>query len=107
MKYSILVFSFFVSCFGFAQTQSIDLAVTQKGFEPKQIDVLPGTDVVLNVTRKTDVTCATKIQIPSLKIVKDLPLNQTVTIAIGKVKKGEIRFGCQEHMMESGVISVR
>ena len=100
---SILLFS--LQSFG--QIQKIDLNVTQKGFEPKQIDVKPGSDVTLSITRKTEMTCATKILIPSLKITKDLPLNQPVTIALGKVKKGEIRFGCQEQMMESGVISVR
>ena len=87
--------------------QKIDLSVTEKGFEPKSVNVTPDTDVVLNVTRKTETTCATKIQIPSLKIVKDLPLNQSVLIALGRLKKGEIRFGCQENLMESGVISVR
>ncbi len=106
MKKIILCLSF-LSQVVFAESQKIDIEVNQKGFEPKQINVKPGSDVTLNIVRKTEMTCATKIQIPSLQVSQDLPLNRPVTIALGKLKKGEIRFGCQEQMMESGVISVK
>jgi plastocyanin domain-containing protein len=87
--------------------QTVDLVVTEKGFEPSTIDVKPGEPVVLKVTRKTDSTCSTKIQIPAKKIKKDLPLNKTVTIEIGSLEKGEIRFGCGMNMMEGGKIFVK
>lgn len=86
--------------------QVMNLKVTEKGFEPSSVDVKPNEDVVLQVTRTTDSTCATKIQIPSKKIKKDLPLNETVSINIGKLEKGEIRFGCGMNMMEGGKIHV-
>jgi plastocyanin domain-containing protein len=85
----------------------VNLSVTDKGFEPNKIDVAPDQNVILNITRKTNETCATKIQIPSLKIKKDLPLNKMVSIDLGKLKKGEIRFGCGMNMMESGIIDVK
>ena len=88
-------------------SQNIEITVTDKGFEPKSVDVKPGTDVTLQVTRKSELTCATQIQVPSKKILKELPLNKTVTIDLGVVKKGEIRFGCSENMMESAKIVVR
>lgn len=84
----------------------VQLAVTESGFEPKSIDVKPGSDVVLEVTRKTDVTCSTQIQIPAKKIKKDLPLNKPVTIALGRLEKGEIRFACGMDM-DSGQILVK
>lgn len=87
--------------------QTIDLLVTEQGFEPKSIDVAPGSEVTLKVTRKTDSTCATQVQVPSKKIKVPLPLNQTVTIALGKLEKGEIRFGCGMNMMEQGRIVIR
>ena len=86
--------------------QKVTISVTDKGFEPKSVDVKPGTDVILEVTRKSESTCATKIQIPSQKVLRDLPMNQMVSIALGVVKKGEIRFGCAENMMESAKIVV-
>lgn len=86
--------------------QDIELSVTEKGFEPNQINVKPGELVTLKVTRKTDSTCATAIQIPSKKIKKDLPLNKTVSIDLGKLDKGEIRFACGMDMV-TGIILVK
>lgn len=89
------------------QKITVDLAVTESGFEPKSIDVKPGSDLVLNVTRKTDVTCAKQIQVPSKNVKIDLPLNKPVAVALGKLEKGEIKFGCGMSMMESGKILVK
>jgi plastocyanin domain-containing protein len=84
--------------------QVIELQVTEKGFEPNQIDVKPGTDVTLKVTRKTDSTCATAISIPSLKVKKDLPLNKSVSVDLGKLDKGEVRFACGMDMVSGHII---
>lgn len=89
------------------KSQNIDLAVTENGFEPNAINVKPGASVTLKVTRKTDSTCATQIQVPSKNIKKDLPLNKTVSIDLGKLEKGEIRFGCGMSMMVGGQINVK
>ena len=86
--------------------QIVDLSVTEKGFEPNTVNVGPGKSVVLKITRKTDSTCATQVQIPSKKIKKDLPLNKVVSIDLGKLEKGEIRFGCGMNMMQGGMIHV-
>ncbi len=85
----------------------IDLQVTEKGFVPNKIDVATDKPVELKITRKTDNTCSTSIQIPALKLKKDLPLNKTVTVILGKLTKGEIRFGCGMNMMDSGIIYVK
>lgn len=85
---------------------TVNLSVTEKGFDPSSIDVGTDKNIVLSVTRKTDSTCATEIQIPSKKIKKSLPLNEPVSINLGKLKKGEIRFACGMDM-EKGIINVR
>ncbi len=90
----------------FTQPQVIEVQVTEKGFVPNAIKVDAGQLIVLNITRKTDLTCSTQIQIPALKIKKDLPLNQVVRIEIGKLKNGEVKFGCGMNMMEGGIINV-
>lgn len=89
--------------FAHAKDQVVDLQVTEKGFEPSSVDVKPGVPVVLKVTRKTDSTCATQIKIQSKNIKKDLPLNKPVTIALGKLDKGEIRFGCGMDMITGNI----
>lgn len=108
MKLFLTVFAFLVMSASFAseKLQIINLTVTEKGFEPNTINIKPGTNLELKITRKTDSTCATQVQVPSRNIKKDLPLNKTVSIEIGKVEKGEIKFGCGMNMV-SGVIFVK
>lgn len=93
---------------GFAadNIQNIDLQVTEKGFVPNKIDVKAGSHVVLKVTRKTDDTCATHIAIKDKKIKKELPLNKEVSVDVGVLKKGEIRFACGMDMV-TGLIVVK
>ena len=93
---SIVVMIFAFSGFTKAEqsTQSIKVQVTEKGFEPSEIKVKSGSHVVLKVTRKTDSTCATQILLKEKKIKKELPLNQEVTVDVGVVSKGDIRFAC-------------
>jgi plastocyanin domain-containing protein len=87
--------------------QKIAVEVTEKGFVPSSIDVKPGSNVTLVVTRKTENTCATNIQVPSKKIkTTPLPLNQPVEVALGELISGEIKFGCGMNMMDSGKIVV-
>ena len=86
--------------------QSISLQVTEKGFVPNKIDVKAGSHVILKVTRKTDDTCATQIAIKDKKIKKELPLNKEVSIDVGVLKKGEVRFACGMDMI-TGLIVVK
>ena len=89
------------------QPQTIEIKVTENGFEPSSIDVRPNVPVILEVKRETDDTCATEIQIPEKKIKRKLPLNKVVAINLGALKQGEIRFGCGMKMMAKGMIFVK
>lgn len=87
-----------------AVQQIVQLSVTEKGFEPDKIIVKPGTHVILNITRKTDSTCATQIKISEKKIKKDLPLNKVVTLDIGTLEKGKIKFACGMDMISGFIV---
>lgn len=108
MKLVLTVFALLIMNTSFASQKLliINLTVTEKGFEPNTINVKPGTNLELKITRKTDSTCATQVQVASRNIKKDLPLNKTVSIDIGKVEKGEIKFGCGMNMV-TGIIFVK
>lgn len=80
------------------------LTVTDKGYEPSTIKVKKNTPFVIKITRKTDSTCATELVIPSQKIKVDLPLNKEVVVNVGKLEKGEVKFGCAMEMMIGGVM---
>ncbi len=84
--------------------QIIEVQVTENGFEPSQIEVKPDTPVVLKVTRKTDNTCATEIKMKEKKIKKALPLNEAVSVDLGKLKKGDHKFSCGMDMLSGQLI---
>jgi len=79
--------------------RTIDLAVTNKGFEPEQVEVKKGEPLHLVVTRKTDATCATEIVIADMGIKKELPLNKAVAIDFTPQKSGRIRYACGMDMI--------
>lgn len=83
----------------------VELRVTENGFEPSEIKLKAGTHVVLNVTRKTDVTCATQIKIKEKNINAELPLNRAVKVDLGILKKGDVRFACGMDMISGHVIA--
>lgn len=92
------------SAFAAAKDQVIEIQVTEKGFEPESVNVKAGEPVTLKVTRKTDSTCAKQIKVQPKNVKKDLPLNETITIALGKLEKGEIRFACGMDMATGQII---
>lgn len=103
----ILIFSVLtVSASDKTNKQVVSLSVTEKGFEPDQINVKPGTHVILKVTRKTNATCAMQIKISEKKIKKDLPLNQEVSVDVGILQKGKITFACGMDMI-TGYINIK
>ena len=82
----------------------VELAVTEKGFEPEEVQATKGVPLTLVVTRKTDATCAKEIVIADQNIRKDLPLNQTVEVTFTPADTGEVRFVCGMDMISGRVI---
>lgn len=88
------------------QARTIELSVTDRGFEPSPVNVKANEPLKLVVTRKTDDTCATDIVIKDYGIQKALPLNQPVTIEFTPTKSGELKYGCAMGQMVGGVLLV-
>jgi plastocyanin domain-containing protein len=86
--------------------RTVDLAVTEKGFEPDKVEVKRGEPVHLVVTRKTDATCAKELVIRDQGIRKELPLNQPVSIEFTPQRAGEIKYACGMGML-AGVLVVQ
>jgi plastocyanin domain-containing protein len=85
------------------ESQVIEIKITEEGFEPSNLEVPANVPVTLKVTRTTDNTCATDIKIKDKKIEKKLPLNETVSIDLGKVKKGKLGFACGMNMLKGEI----
>ena len=89
-----------------AVVKTIQMSVTDKGFEPALVKVKKGEPVTLVITRKTDKTCATEIVIDEEKISTKLPLNKAVTVSFTPKKAGDMKYGCAMGKMIGGVLKV-
>ena len=87
----------------------VEIAVTEKGFEPGEVTVPAGKPVTIVFDRKTDATCAKQIVVDTgdgKKIQKELPLNTPVEIATTFPKAGKLGYACAMDMMK-GTITVQ
>ncbi|MCY1042580.1 cupredoxin domain-containing protein [Corallococcus sp. bb12-1] len=84
----------------------VELAVTEKGYEPSPVQLKKGEPVKLVVTRRTDMTCATELVMDEYKIDTKLPLNTPVEIAFTPSQSGTLRYGCAMGKMIAGTFVV-
>lgn len=82
-----------------APAKTVELSVTEDGFEPANAKVKVGERVQLVVTRKTEKTCATELVMADYNIKVALPLNKAVTIPLEPKKTGVIKYGCGMNMI--------
>jgi plastocyanin domain-containing protein len=87
-------------------TPVYNMTITEKGYEPNTLKVKADTPFVIKIKRTTNATCAREITIPSQKLKVDLPLNKEVEVKVGKLAKGDVKFGCAMDMMIGGVMNV-
>jgi plastocyanin domain-containing protein len=85
---------------------TVDMKVTQNGYEPSPLILKKGEPVTLNITRTTEKTCATEIIIKEHGINTDLPLNETVQVTFTPEQTGELKYGCAMGQMISGVFYI-
>lgn len=86
----------------------IEIAATERGFEPAAITVPHGRSVVLRFTRTSDKTCATDVVIDhdGQHVIQDLPLNKPIAIPLVFAQPGTITYTCGMAMFH-GTITVQ
>jgi len=87
--------------------QTVQMKVTDKGFEPATVTVKKGEPVTLVITRTTEQTCATDIVIDDYGINTKLPLNKAVTVTFTPKTAGDLKYGCAMGKMIGGVLKVQ
>ena len=85
--------------------EKLEIAITDKGFEPDKVEVKKGQPVELVFTRKTDQTCIKEVVLDtgSSKIQKPLPLNKAVSIKTKFTKAGDLKYACNMNMFSGTV----
>ncbi|CAN5916188.1 hypothetical protein BH11MYX3_BH11MYX3_11880 [soil metagenome] len=86
----------------------IGIQVTKRGFEPAEISVPARAPVTLVFTRKTESTCTKSVVLKlddGKQIVRELPLDKPVEIAVTFPRAGKLGYACSMDMTK-GVIVV-
>lgn len=86
------------------QARHVKLGVTEAGFEPSEISAKAGEQLVLDITRVTEETCATAIVIPSQKVKVELPLNKEVQVPVAAGPAGRVAFACPMNMITGAIV---
>jgi len=89
-----------------APARTVELKVTEQGFEPDKVQLKQGEPVRFRVTRVTENTCATDILVAGTDIKVKLPMNEPQEFDYTPEKAGTVKFGCAMGMMVSGVMVV-
>ena len=89
---------------GAPDVQEAMIVVGDTSFEPSRLTLRAGVPARLTFTRTSDKTCATSVVVPSLKVKKELPLNQPVTIEFTSGQAGEIAFACGMNMLRGTIV---
>lgn len=87
-----------------AGPKEIQVAITDMGFEPKEVVIKKGQAAVLVMTRKSDNTCATEAVFAETGKKYDLPLNQAVRIDLTGVSPGTLHYACGMDMEKGTVV---
>jgi plastocyanin domain-containing protein len=90
---------------GASGPSEIQVAVTDSGFEPKNVTVKKGQAAVLVITRKSQNTCATEAIFTETGKKYDLPLNQAVRIDLTGASPGTLHYACGMDM-EHGTVTI-
>ncbi len=85
--------------------RTIDVRVTEKGFEPAQITLRKHERVRLVFTRETDKTCAKILRIDEFLVWNALPLNERFATTFTAGRAGEFPYTCPTGEIQ-GIIKV-
>ena len=85
---------------------SVEVRVTEKGFEPDRVEVLPGKPVTLRFTRTVEPTCADAVDIQGDPVRHMLPLNAAIEVKITAPASGQLAFACPMKMYRGAIVVV-
>lgn len=85
-------------------TREMFVRVDEKGYDPMNLTAPAGSKVRVTFKRTSDAGCGQQVAFPSLKIQKDLPLNQPVSVDLTMPPSGSLGFQCGMGMYKGAVV---
>lgn len=83
---------------------TVNITVDAEGYHPATVRAPAGAQITLAFRRTTDECCGQQLKIPSMNLQRDLPLNQTVPIAVTVPGSGQLAFTCGMNMYQGSVV---
>lgn len=83
------------------------VTVKQEGFVPSHIEVAPGQEMILRITRVEKETCADAIVIEGDPVKHMLPFDKTVDVKVKAPESGRLAFACPMKMYNGAIEVVR
>ena len=77
-----------------AAPRTVKVLITEDGPQPAAVDVKAGEAIRLEVTRKTDATCVTRVVMKEFGVSQDLPLDKPVSVEVTPKKAGTYVAKC-------------
>jgi len=84
--------------------QKVTVALTEKGYQPGSLKLRRGIPAQVTFLRKVSATCGTQVVIPEYDIKRDLPLNESVSVAFTPSKSGTFTFSCGMGMLRGSLV---
>jgi plastocyanin domain-containing protein len=84
----------------------VDVAVTDRGFEPDRVEAAPGQPVTLRITRTVAETCADAVQVQGDPVRHLLPFGKAVEVRVTAPPSGELAFACPMNMIRGTIVVV-
>ena|SRR6185312_3807049 len=106
MQRALLTLLLLTACKPRVQSGVIDVAVTEKGFEPDRVEVAPGKPVTLRFTRKVAETCADAVDVQGDPVRHMLPVNAPIEVRVTPPASGKLAFACPMGMVRGAIVVV-
>jgi len=85
---------------------SIEIAVTEKGFEPDRVKAAASAPITLRFVRKVAQTCADAVEVQGDPVRYMLPLNVPIDVKVTAPASGELSFACPMKMYQGAIVVV-
>jgi plastocyanin domain-containing protein len=84
----------------------IEIAVTEKGFEPDRVKAVASQPITLRFFRKVAQTCADAVEVQGDPVKHMLPLNVPIDVKVTPPASGELAFACPMNMYRGAIVVV-
>ena len=87
--------------------QTVGVTIGPDGFSPQRIELETGVPARLVFTRRTESTCATKVQVPAFGVEPTaIPMNEPTAITFTPKHTGSFTFACGMNMITGRLLVV-